>query len=151
MERNQNSDAIGQPPERIPTWISIDKTDLLDHLLYTQGRLPETGTRNDWYMALAHTMRDSPDRFRSLLKWQAELFRPIVDSLLDRDEYLLFANYQSYLDQQDQAIHAFSDRDRWTSMSILNVARAGYFSSDRSIQEYCDRNWHTKPVKVEIS
>ncbi len=80
-----------------------------------------------------------------------ELFRPIVDSLLDRDEYLLLADYQSYVDQQDQVSQAFSDPERWTRMSILNVSRMGHFSSDRSIQEYCDQIWHTKPVKVEIN
>ena len=79
-----------------------------------------------------------------------DLFRPIVDSLLDRDEYLLLADYQSYVDQQDQVSQAFSDPERWTRMSILNVSRMGHFSSDRSIQEYCDQIWHTKPVKVEI-
>ncbi|MCM3870734.1 MAG: glycogen/starch/alpha-glucan phosphorylase [Pyrinomonadaceae bacterium] len=80
-----------------------------------------------------------------------ELFRPLVDSLLDRDEYLLLADYQSYVDQQDQVSLAFSDPDRWTNMSILNVARMGHFSSDRSIQEYCDQIWHTRPVKVDIN
>jgi starch phosphorylase len=80
-----------------------------------------------------------------------ELFRPLVDSLLDRDEYLLLADYQSYVEQQDQVSQAFSDPERWTRMSILNVARMGHFSSDRSIQEYCDQIWHTKPVKVEIN
>ncbi|MCM3903772.1 MAG: glycogen/starch/alpha-glucan phosphorylase [Pyrinomonadaceae bacterium] len=80
-----------------------------------------------------------------------DLFRPIVDLLLDRDEYLLLADYQSYVDQQEQVSQAFSDPERWTKMSILNVARMGHFSSDRSIQEYCDRIWHTKPVKVEIN
>ncbi|HET9789077.1 MAG TPA: glycogen/starch/alpha-glucan phosphorylase, partial [Pyrinomonadaceae bacterium] len=80
-----------------------------------------------------------------------ELFRPLVDSLLDRDEYLLFADYQSYVDQQDQVSQAFSDTLRWTKMSILNVARMGHFSSDRSIQQYCDQIWHTTPVKVDIN
>jgi starch phosphorylase len=80
-----------------------------------------------------------------------ELFRPLVDSLLDRDEYLLFADYQSYVDQQDQVSQSFSDPERWTRKSILNVARMGHFSSDRSVQEYCNQIWHTKPVKVEIN
>lgn len=79
-----------------------------------------------------------------------ELFSPLVHSLLERDEYLLCADYQSYLDEQARASHVFNDNDSWTRMSILNVARMGYFSSDRSIQEYCDRIWDAKPVKVEF-
>jgi starch phosphorylase len=77
-----------------------------------------------------------------------DLFRPIVNSLLENDEYLLFADYESYVNQQSQVSETFADVRRWTRMSILNVARTGYFSSDRSIQEYCDRIWDAKPVKV---
>jgi starch phosphorylase len=78
-----------------------------------------------------------------------EVFRPIVNSLLDRDEYLLLADYESYVNQQAQVSAAFGDVKRWTTMSILNVARTGYFSSDRSIQEYCDHIWNVKGVSVE--
>src|SRR6267142_1096681 len=81
-------------------------------------------------------------------KGDSGLFRPLVASLLERDEYLLLADYQSYVDQQDQVSRAFFDAEHWTRMSILNVARMGHFSSDRSIQEYCDRIWNAKPVKV---
>jgi starch phosphorylase len=64
------------------------------------------------------------------------LFQPLVDSLLNRDEYLLLADYQSYIDCQDRVDAAWRDRDRWTRMSILNVARIGKFSSDRAIRDY---------------
>jgi len=77
------------------------------------------------------------------------VFRPIVSSLLDRDEYLLLADYESYVNQQAQVSAAFEDIQRWTRMSILNVARTGYFSSDRSIREYCDHIWNVKAVRVE--
>jgi glycogen phosphorylase len=79
------------------------------------------------------------------------LFRPLVDSLLQRDEYQVLADYQSYIDRQEQVGQAFFDSEHWTKMSILNVARMGYFSSDRSIQEYCDQIWKVNPVKVEIN
>lgn len=74
------------------------------------------------------------------------LFAPLVDSLLQRDEYLLFADYQAYIDCQERVSAAFRDEESWTRMSILNVARMGKFSSDRSISEYCDRIWNVKPV-----
>jgi starch phosphorylase len=78
------------------------------------------------------------------------LFRPLVDSLLHKDDYLLLADYASYLDCQDRVSEAFRDRQRWTRMSILNTARSGKFSSDRSIRDYCERIWKVKPVPVEL-
>jgi starch phosphorylase len=79
-----------------------------------------------------------------------ELFKPIVDNLLYDDPYLLLADYQSYIDCQDKVSQAYKDRERWSRMSILNVARMGKFSSDRSIREYAENIWHVKPVKVEL-
>ena len=75
-----------------------------------------------------------------------QLFAPLVDSLMQSDNYLLFADYQSYIDCQDRVSAAFLDELAWTRMSILNVARMGKFSSDRSIREYCDKIWNVKPV-----
>lgn len=74
------------------------------------------------------------------------LFLPLVQSLLQRDDYLLFADYQAYIDCQDQVSATFLDEQSWTRMSILNVARMGKFSSDRSIREYCNKIWKVKPV-----
>jgi starch phosphorylase len=76
-----------------------------------------------------------------------ELFRPIYDSLLSRDDYMLLADYQSYVDCQDRAGGVYAEPDRWTRMSILNVARIGKFSSDRSIREYCEKIWDARPLK----
>ena len=69
------------------------------------------------------------------------LFRPLTDSLLYHDEYLLFADFQSYITSQDEVDQAYRDRERWTRMSILNVARMGKFSSDRAIRDYCEKIW----------
>ncbi|MBD2495360.1 glycogen/starch/alpha-glucan phosphorylase [Nostoc sp. FACHB-280] len=79
------------------------------------------------------------------------LFRPLVDSLLYHDPYLLFADYQSYIDCQDQVNHAYRDQEHWTKMSILNAARMGKFSSDRAIKEYCQEIWNAVPVKIELA
>ena len=78
------------------------------------------------------------------------LFRPLVDSLLASDDYMLLADYQSYVDCQDQVSEAFQDQERWTRMSILNVARMGKFSSDRAIREYCEEIWNAKPVPISL-
>ena len=79
-----------------------------------------------------------------------ELFRPLVESLLHHDEYLLFADYQDYINCQEQVGEAFRDKKRWTRMSILNVAHMGKFSSDRSIGEYCRHIWQVKPSPVKL-
>jgi len=70
-----------------------------------------------------------------------DLFRPIVDELLNQDQYLLLADYQGYIDAQDKVSETWKDQDLWARMSILNVARMGKFSSDRAIQEYCRDIW----------
>jgi starch phosphorylase len=79
-----------------------------------------------------------------------DLFRPIVDSLLTRDEYMLLADYQAYVDCQQRVSEAYRDRRDWTRMSILNCARVGRFSSDRSIREYCRYIWHIDPKTSEV-
>jgi starch phosphorylase len=78
------------------------------------------------------------------------LFEPLVSSLLNGDDYMLLADYQSYIDCQDRASQAYMNPDEWTRMSILNVARIGKFSSDRSIRDYCADIWKTWPVKIQI-
>ena len=78
------------------------------------------------------------------------LFDPLVNSLLTSDEYMLLADYQSYIDCQDRVSAAYKDQEAWTRMSILNVARIGKFSSDRSIRDYCAEIWKTWPVKIQL-
>jgi starch phosphorylase len=80
----------------------------------------------------------------------SELFKPLVDSLLYHDEYLLFADYQSYVDCQYRVSQTYRDENTWTRMSILNAARMGKFSSDRTIRQYCDEIWKVSPVPVGL-
>ncbi|MEI7868999.1 MAG: glycogen/starch/alpha-glucan phosphorylase [Candidatus Methylumidiphilus sp.] len=75
------------------------------------------------------------------------LFRPLTDHLLHHDEYLLMADYRPYVDCQQLVDQAYRDPAHWTRMSILNVARMGKFSSDRSIREYAEHIWHLKPLR----
>ena len=74
------------------------------------------------------------------------MFRPLVDSLLTRDDYMLLADYQSYVDCQQRVSDAYGDPANWTRMSILNAARVGRFSSDRSIRDYCRDIWNVHAV-----
>ncbi len=79
-----------------------------------------------------------------------ELFKPLVDSLLYNDQYTLFPDYQDYINCQDKVGEAFLDQTHWTRMSILNSARMGKFSSDRSIMDYSRKIWDIKPFPVEL-
>ena len=79
-----------------------------------------------------------------------ETFRPLVSHLLEHDSYLVLADYESYLACQDHIDQTWRDRARWNEMSILNVARIGKFSSDRTIGEYCRDIWHAAPAPVEL-
>ncbi len=79
-----------------------------------------------------------------------EVFRPLVDNLRYDDNFLVCADYAAYVACQDQVSAAWQDRDSWTRMSILNTARSGKFSSDRSIAEYCEDIWKVWPLTVTV-
>jgi len=78
------------------------------------------------------------------------LFRPMVDSLLGDDPWMLLADFRSYVDCQTEVGRAYLDRDHWTRLSILNTARIGRFSSDRSIADYCRDIWRVERVPIEV-
>jgi glycogen phosphorylase len=101
----------------------------------------------DYYEANPH-LREALDQLRAgvFSGGDTNLFKPLVDSLLEHDPYMLLADYQSYVDCQDQVDAAYRDSQRWTRMSILNVARIGKFSSDRAIREYCQDIWQVRPL-----
>ena len=75
---------------------------------------------------------------------------PVIDSLLTWDEYMVLADYRPYVDCHDRAAGpAWADQERWSRMSILNTARSGFFSSDRTVRGYCRDIWHIEPVPVQ--
>jgi starch phosphorylase len=78
---------------------------------------------------------------------EPDRFKPIVDNLLTHgDHYLLLADYASYIRAQKEVELAYQDQEQWVRKAILNVANMGKFSSDRTIMQYAQQIWHTKPV-----
>lgn len=80
------------------------------------------------------------------------LFHPILFSLLEGgDQYFVLADYRSYVECQERVAQAYLDQDEWTRKSILNTAKMGKFSSDRTIQEYAQSIWKVSPVMVNLA
>jgi len=116
------------------------------YALKTKGYRPM-----DYYEA-DQGLRDVIDLIRNgfFSRGDTELFRPLIDGLLYQDPYLVLADFQSYVECQAKVSEAFGQPERWTRMSILNTARSGKFSSDRTIREYCVDIWGVKPVPIQL-
>ncbi len=80
-----------------------------------------------------------------------ELFRPLLQNLTGNDPFFVLADFQSYMEAQAEVSQAWSDRGRWNRMSLLNTARSGFFSSDRSIRDYAQRIWKAEEFPVTIT
>ena len=80
-----------------------------------------------------------------------ELFRPLVENLRGQDPFFVFADFEAYLKAQDEVSSAWANRQHWNRMSLLNSARMGYFSSDRSVREYCEGIWKASAVPVKVT
>ena len=79
-----------------------------------------------------------------------DLFRPLIDGLLAHDPYMVLADFASYVECQTQVNHAYGDTEHWTRMSILNAARSGKFSSDRTIRQYAEGIWNVQPTPIRL-
>ena len=76
------------------------------------------------------------------------LFEPVIENLLNHDPYMLMVDYPLYISCQELVSETWKKQDIWDKMAILNVARMGKFSSDRSIKDYCDKIWRVKPFTI---
>ncbi|MBE9065994.1 glycogen/starch/alpha-glucan phosphorylase [Leptolyngbya cf. ectocarpi LEGE 11479] len=108
-------------------------------------------TPRDYYLGNPY-LKDAIDLIASghFSHGDGSLFQPLLDKLLYQDPFMLLADYQAYVDCQRTVSKAYQDQRRWLEMSILNASRMGYFSSDRSVQEYCQRIWKVSPAPVDI-
>ena len=80
-----------------------------------------------------------------------ELFKPLVQNLVGSDPYAVIADFAAYNEAQQRVDAAWGQRTSWQRMSLLNTARSGFFSSDRSVAEYAERIWQTPAARVEMS
>jgi starch phosphorylase len=80
----------------------------------------------------------------------ADLFRSLIDTLMWSDPFMVMADFQSYSECQTRVSEVYKDQERWTRMSILNSARSGRFSSDRTIRDYCREIWRVQNVPIRL-
>ena len=74
-------------------------------------------------------------------------FDSIYNSLKNNDRYMALADFADYQNAQKKASALYGDREKWNKMSLVNIAKSGIFSADRSINDYAENIWHLKPVK----
>jgi glycogen phosphorylase len=114
--------------------------------------LKSRGYRPMDYYAANQQLREVIDLLRSgfFTRGDAALLQPLMDNLMQHDPYMLFADFASYLECQEKVSAAYRDTEHWTRMAILNTARSGKFSSDRSIREYSADIWQVEPVPITL-
>jgi starch phosphorylase len=115
--------------------------------------LQQTGYRPHEYYEQNPSLKGALDLIASghFSRGDTALFQPLINSLIHHDDYFVLADFQSYIDCQKEVSRAWADRDHWTKMSILNAARMGPFSSDRTIRDYCRDIWRVEPNPVQLS
>jgi glycogen phosphorylase len=97
-------------------------------------------------------LQEAIDLMRSgfFSRGDTEQFRPLIDGLTWHDPYLVFADFAPYAECQSRVDAAYGDANGWARMSVLNAARSGKFSSDRTIREYCADIWKAPSVPVRL-
>ena len=108
------------------------------------GRVIEVITGKTFYEFLVENLFNplemSNTKFHLTLD-DREKFQPLLDNLLNHDPFCVFADFSDYLDAQDRVSSAWKITDEWNHKSLINIARSGFFSSDRSIRDYCTKIW----------
>jgi len=114
--------------------------------------LRREGYRPAHYYERNAELRDVLDLIRDgfFSRGDTQLFRPLIEGLLRWDPYLVLADFEAYAECQSRVSRAYAEQDRWQTMSIINVARSGRFSSDRTIRDYAERVWRVPRVPIRL-
>jgi starch phosphorylase len=121
--------------------LTVDKVQRLFNSGYIAYSIYE---KNQELQAVLNLLRDG-----YFSHGDVELFKPLCDHLMFSDDYFVLADYDSYLQAQERVTRTWLNPSRWTQMAIINAARMGYFSSDRSVEEYCNVIWKVKPLVID--
>ncbi|HVE11410.1 MAG TPA: glycogen/starch/alpha-glucan phosphorylase [Paraburkholderia sp.] len=115
-------------------------------------RVRHAGYRPADYVNANDELRETLELIASgrFSRGERDMFRPLIDNLMQSDPFLVLADYAAYVARQQDVDAAWQDTRRWTRMSILNTARSGKFSSDRAIDEYCERIWRIHRVRIAL-
>jgi starch phosphorylase len=115
--------------------------------------LQQTGYRPSEYYERNASLKGALDLIASghFSRGDWSLFQPLINSLIHHDDYFVLADFQSYIDCQQKVSDAWADPHHWTKMSILNAARMGPFSSDRTILDYSRDIWRVEPNPVQLT
>ena len=115
-------------------------------------RVQRAGYRPAEHVERSAELRDALDLIASghFSRGDRQMFRPLVDNLLQSDPFLVCADFADYVACQERVSAAWAEPATWTRMSILNTARAGRFSSDRAVREYCERIWGVTRVPITL-
>jgi starch phosphorylase len=111
------------------------------------------GYRPQQYVEANDELRDALEQIAQgrFSRGDTNMFRPLLDNLLHHDPFLVLADFADYAACQERVSEAWRDVRQWTRMSIINTARSGKFSSDRAIQEYCERIWEARAVRIDLA
>jgi starch phosphorylase len=114
--------------------------------------LKARGYRPSYYCETNAELREAIELIRDgfFTRGDVNLFKPLLDGLMRWDPFLVFADFQAYVDCQAEVTRTYEDAARWTRMSILNVARSGKFSSDRTVNEYASEIWRVPRVPIRL-
>jgi starch phosphorylase len=120
----------------------------------TSEQVDELRWQYDPHGIISHD--DDLQRVMNLLRsghfnlFEAGLFDPIINAVCSsQDPWMVAADFRSFVDAQQRVAEAYQDRERWTRMSILNTAKSGKFSTDRTIGNYNEEIWHLKTMPIK--
>ncbi|GHU83028.1 alpha-1,4 glucan phosphorylase [Clostridia bacterium] len=105
-------------------------------------QLKRSGYNPRWYYQNNHIIKNCIDSINS------SKFNSIADSLLNKDPYMVLADFGEYSSAQQKASLVYEDKTKWNQMSLINIANAGFFAADRAIQEYAKNIWNLTPVEI---